>query len=225
MARATCWSPPTGRSSGSGRPATPDPWAAATAATRADVPPVAAIALTPDANGLLAARTGRLVLRVRQPPEPDAVGDRPRPSSRWPTARSDTDPDRGTYCNPYGPCEEWCALFATWVWQHAGVPIPSYPFTGSIYDWAASNTGVLPPTAAPSPGDAVLYGTGPVVDRDLAPRRPGHAGLAGRGHRHHRGGRRPGARTARWPWWSTGPTCRRSPASYNGMPIYAFAVP
>jgi len=24
-------------------------------------------------------------------------------------------------CNPYGPCQEWCASFATWVWQKAGV--------------------------------------------------------------------------------------------------------
>jgi hypothetical protein len=72
-----------------------------------------------------------------------------------------SDPDRGSYCNPYGPCEEWCALFATWVWQRAGVPIPSYPFTGSIYSWAATTTGVLPPSASPVPGDAVLYGTGP----------------------------------------------------------------
>ena len=48
----------------------------------------------------------------------------------------------------------------------AGVPIPSYPFTGSIFDWAAANTGVLPSTGRPVPGDAVLYGTG------LPPRRP-----------------------------------------------------
>ena len=44
------------------------------------------------------------------------------------------DPDtQGPYCNPYGPCEEWCALFATWVWRQAGIPIPSYAFTGDIY--------------------------------------------------------------------------------------------
>ena len=67
----------------------------------------------------------------------------------------------GADCNPYGPCEAWCALFATWVWEQAGVPIPSYAFTGDVYNWAQSASGVLPPSATPSPGDAVLYGTGP----------------------------------------------------------------
>jgi hypothetical protein len=71
------------------------------------------------------------------------------------------DPDSGYYCNPYGPCEEWCALFATWAWEQAGVPIPSYAFTGDIYHWAAVHGAVLAPTTTPDPGDAVLYGTGP----------------------------------------------------------------
>jgi hypothetical protein len=71
------------------------------------------------------------------------------------------DPSTGYFCNPYGPCEEWCALFATWAWQQGGVPIPSYGFTGDIYTWAAYHGAVLPPTAVPVPGDAVLYGTGP----------------------------------------------------------------
>ncbi len=71
------------------------------------------------------------------------------------------DPDTGYFCNPYGPCEEWCALFATWAWQQAGWEIPSYAFTGNIYYWAADHGAVLPPSATPVPGDAVLYGTGP----------------------------------------------------------------
>ena len=72
------------------------------------------------------------------------------------------DPDtEGPYCNPYGPCEEWCALFATWAWEQAGVPIPRYAFTGDIWGWAATYGAVLPPTAMPAVGDAVLYGTGP----------------------------------------------------------------
>ena len=29
---------------------------------------------------------------------------------------------RGSNCTPYGPCEAWCADFATWVWRQAGVP-------------------------------------------------------------------------------------------------------
>jgi hypothetical protein len=73
------------------------------------------------------------------------------------------DPDlgQGAYCNPYGPCEQWCSLFATWVWRQAGVPIPAYPFTGTMFYWAAAHTRLLPAWAMPAPGDAVLFGTGP----------------------------------------------------------------
>jgi CHAP domain len=68
-------------------------------------------------------------------------------------------------CTIYGPCEEWCSLFAAWVWQHAGVPLPGaaalYGYSGSLYTWTREHHGkVLPPTARPAPGDAVFYGTG-----------------------------------------------------------------
>jgi hypothetical protein len=72
----------------------------------------------------------------------------------------------GSNCTIYGPCEEWCSLFAAWVWQHAGVPLPGptalYAYSGSLYTWVAEHHGrVLPPTARPAPGDAVFYGSGP----------------------------------------------------------------
>ena len=71
------------------------------------------------------------------------------------------DAARGPFCNPYGPCEEWCALFTTWAWESVGIPIPRYPFTGSIFGWGQAHGQVLPPWAVPAPGDVVLYGTGP----------------------------------------------------------------
>lgn len=93
----------------------------------------------------------------------------------------------GTNCNPYGPCVEWCSLFVSWVWKRAGVPLEggtaTYAYSGTVYKWAQAHEGgpfavtapgdpplstaenngarVLPPTATPAPGDAVLYGTGP----------------------------------------------------------------
>jgi len=80
-------------------------------------------------------------------------------------AASQVGPDpanqTGPYCNPYGPCEQWCALFLTWVWEHGGIPVPSIPFTGNIYAWAATHGRILPAGALAAPGDAVLYGTGP----------------------------------------------------------------
>jgi hypothetical protein len=72
----------------------------------------------------------------------------------------------GSNCTIYGPCEEWCALFASWVWKHAGVPLPGstavYGYSGSLYIWAKEHGGrILPATATPAPGDAVFYGSGP----------------------------------------------------------------
>jgi CHAP domain len=100
-----------------------------------------------------------------------------------------TESPLGSNCTPYGPCVEWCSLFVAWVWERAGVPLKGgtapYAYSGSIYEWAKAHEAgpslpggpapgespfstatpngarVLPPTATPSPGDAVLFGTGP----------------------------------------------------------------
>ena len=72
--------------------------------------------------------------------------------------------ERGTTnCTKYGPCEEWCSLFATWVWRRAGVAIPKYAFTGDVYRWGlrhhlAYGKGAL---RRAKPGDVLLFGTGP----------------------------------------------------------------
>ena len=135
------------------------------------------------------------------------------------------DPDlQGPFCNPYGPCEEWCALFATWAWEQAGVPIPRYAFTGDIWGWAAAHGRDLPPWAMPAVGDAVLYGTGPqstatsvhvgivtqvwpddaiiTVAGDSGPGRSGYLSTA-----------------------LDGPFLPADSPSYNGVPIYGFAQP
>jgi hypothetical protein len=77
-----------------------------------------------------------------------------------------TEHPAGSSCTKYGPCEEWCSLFVAWVWEHAGIPLPDgttpYAYSGSLYTWVRTHGGqILPPTATPAPGDAVLYGTGP----------------------------------------------------------------
>jgi hypothetical protein len=140
------------------------------------------------------------------------------------SSQIEADPDPGYYCNPYGPCEQWCALFATWAWQQGGVPIPSYAFTGDIYGWAADNGVDLPPTATPDVGDAVLYGTGPwstassvhvglvvqvwpdgaiiTVDGDSGPGTDGALSVT-----------------------INGPFLPADSQSYNDVPIYAYAQP
>jgi hypothetical protein len=187
------------------------------------VPPVAGIALTPDAQGYWLLEPDGWSYSFTNPPSP-APSSTASAIVSIANSQVASDPVRGQFCNPYGPCEEWCALFATWVWEQAGVPIPSYPFTGNIYDWAATTTGVLPPTAAPFPGDAVLYGTGPSSTSTSV-----HVGLV----------------TQVWPDGAivtiegdagpaptgslavviNGPYLPSQSAIYNGMPIYAFARP
>jgi hypothetical protein len=188
-----------------------------------DVPPVAGIALTPDAQGYWLLEPDGWSYAFTNPPSP---APSPTASAIVSAANRQVNSDqvRGQFCNPYGPCEEWCALFATWVWQQAGVPIPSFAFIGSVYDWAASHTGVLPSGASPVPGDAVLYGTGPA-----SPATSIHMGIV----------------TQVWPDGAVvtiegdagpaptgslavvinGPYLPSESAVYNGMPIYAYALP
>jgi hypothetical protein len=134
------------------------------------------------------------------------------------------DPDLGYFCNPYGPCEEWCALFATWVWDVNGIDIPRYAFVGDIYDWAVANGAVLPPTAMPAPGEIVLYGTGPAtvatsvhtgIVADVWPDGAivtveGDAGPGPAGSHNV---------------LINGPFLPSHSAQYNGFPIYAYALP
>jgi hypothetical protein len=72
-------------------------------------------------------------------------------------------PGAGPFCNPYGPCEEWCSLFATWIWQHVGVAVPTLARVSDVFAWAAAQGLVVPPTARPAPGDFVLFGMGPAA--------------------------------------------------------------
>jgi hypothetical protein len=188
----------------------------------ADVPPVAAIARTSDGQGYWLLEPDGWSYTFSSPgsspPDPQAasivlIAD----------SQVASDPYGGSYCNRYGPCEEWCALFATWVWKQAGIPIPQFAFTGDIYSWAAGNTGLIAPTGVPGPGDAVLYGTGPWSTATSL-----HAGLV----------------MQRWPDSAivtiegdagpapsgssavviNGPYLPADSQEYNGMPIYAFAA-
>jgi hypothetical protein len=136
------------------------------------------------------------------------------------------DPDlaEGPYCNPYGPCEQWCALFATWTWEHAGVDIPEYGFVGDVYDWGANlGLDVYPPTV-PQPGDAILYGTGP----DSSNTSP-HMGIVAESWPDGEvitieGDAGPGE-TGQLNVIINGPFMVADSNSYNGFPVYSFVQP
>ncbi|MGO8872190.1 MAG: CHAP domain-containing protein [Acidimicrobiales bacterium] len=186
-----------------------------------DVPPVAGIALTPGGQGYWLLEPDGWSYGFSNPASPPGT-----PSAIVSIAGSqvNSDPDPGSFCNPYGPCEEWCALFATWAWRTAGVPIPSYPFTGSIFDWAAANTAVSPPGATPAPGDDVLYGTGPYSTATSV-----HVGVVVQVWPDGaivtvEGDAGPGP-TGSLAVVINGPFLPSVSPGYNGFPVYAFAQP
>ena len=123
--------------------------------------PTTAIAATPDGQGYWLLQPDDGPIDFRSPPGSTVTAQGAQIVSAA-AARIGLDPAdaQGQFCNPYGPCEPWCALFATWAWQQAGVPVPSDGFVGDVYGWAAANTQVLSPAAAVTPGDAIFYGTG-----------------------------------------------------------------
>jgi hypothetical protein len=192
-----------------------------------DIPPspVTAIAATPDAGGYWLLAPDAWSYSFANPAAPYKLG---YSSAVVAAAASqvggDPDIDEGAFCNPYGPCEEWCSLFATWVWEQAGIPIPRYPFTGDVYSWAAERGNVLFPGWVPAPGDAVLYGTGPqnpatsvhigiivqawpdgsivTVEGDAGPAQSGQLNVV-----------------------INGPYLVSDSSSYNGFPIYAIVQP
>lgn len=155
---------------------------------------------------------------------PSQRGGRAQEIVRLAVSQLGPSPKGGNYCNPYGPCEEWCALFATWVWERAGVPVPRYSLVGNIYRWAARHTRVLPAKDKPAPGDLVLYGTGP-QNAATSP----HVGVVAQVWPDGEidtveGDAGPGPGN----WTSVlmnGPYLPSQSYFANGMPIYGFAVP
>jgi hypothetical protein len=188
-------------------------------------PTTAAIVATPSGKGYWLLQPDSIATSFSSPPD-GANGASGQTAVAVAVSQIGPDPDnsQGAFCNPYGPCEEWCALFATWVWNEVGVGIPRYGFVGSVYDWAAGQGLIRSPSSQPAPGDLVLYGTGPqntatsphmavvaevwpdgaitTVDGDSGPEPYGKYAVV-----------------------FNGPFLPADSMSYNGMPIYAFARP
>ncbi|MGW3121605.1 peptidoglycan-binding protein [Streptomyces sp. NPDC001107] len=66
----------------------------------------------------------------------------------------------GNNCNPYGPCEAWCALFASWAWRQAGVDFHT-AFSGDFYYYGRDHGTLHSGLSDPQPGDAIVFGSGP----------------------------------------------------------------
>lgn len=184
-------------------------------------PPISAIVADPVAPGYWLLDSQGFPVSLDKPGARSAIGARVVSVA---TSQLGPSPEGGNYCNAYGPCEEWCSLFATWAWERAGIPIPRLAFAGAAYDWAAARTRVLPVSARPAPGDLVFYGTGP-EDVATSP----HMGIVAQVWPDGEidtvegdAGPGPGG------WTSVvvnGPYLPSQSYFANGMPIYGYAVP
>jgi hypothetical protein len=66
----------------------------------------------------------------------------------------------GSNCTPYGPCDQWCAMFTTWVWARAGLPAArqtSNYFVPTLNQWARAHGLFRAAGSQPSPGDMALW--------------------------------------------------------------------
>jgi hypothetical protein len=140
-----------------------------------------ALGLTPDwsglvrvrvpADGVLTTEAPALAQAVRPPPDLPGIECQPGsvPASELgervvQIARTQLgvrEHPAGSNCTRYGPCEPWCALFATWVWRRAGVAIPSLAFSGTVYAWALRHSHAYSASTRPRPGWVALFGSGP----------------------------------------------------------------
>jgi hypothetical protein len=188
--------------------------------------PVGAIAATPTGKGYWLLYPDEAAVTFADPTA--AVPETANDAQIVGIAASQLGPNlasaHGAYCNPYGPCEEWCSLFATWVWESVGVAIPRYPFTGSVYEWAAARGVALGPGARPEAGELVLYGTGPqnvftsVHVGVVAQVWPDGAVVTIEGD----SGPEPNGQNA---VTMNGPFLPAYSQQFNGAPVYAFARP
>jgi hypothetical protein len=120
--------------------------------------PTAAIVATPDGRGYWLLQPGDIPTGFADPPPGGGAGIVLTAASQ---VGPNPDAGLGPFCNLYGPCEEWCALFATWVWNQQGIAIPRFAFTGDVYEWGAARGLALGPGQVPAAGDFALFGTGP----------------------------------------------------------------
>jgi hypothetical protein len=124
--------------------------------------PTAAIAATPDGNGYWLLQPDSIDTSFTSTsPVANSAGGLAAVRLAAQQIGPDPNTNSGPFCNPYGPCEEWCALFATWVWDQIGIAIPRLARVSDVFSWAAARGLALPPTSKPRPGDLVLYGASP----------------------------------------------------------------
>jgi hypothetical protein len=97
-------------------------------------------------------------MRIKMPVNLDAKAVRARIVQVAESQIGVSEHPAGSNCTKYGPCEAWCADFATWVWRQAGVPIDRIALVRNLRLWGRDH-GTWKPgyNNNPQPGDFVIF--------------------------------------------------------------------
>jgi hypothetical protein len=97
---------------------------------------------------------------IDQPPPVPVSGDvRSRIVAMAQSQLGQKENPAGSNCTKFGPCEAWCADFATWVWRQAGVStIGRIAWVPSLVEWGKQHgTWKAGADNNPRPGDFVIF--------------------------------------------------------------------
>jgi hypothetical protein len=97
---------------------------------------------------------------IDQPPPVPVSGDlRTRIVGVAKSQIGERENPRGSNCTKFGPCEAWCADFATWVWRQAGVStIGRIAWVPALVQWGKQHgTWKAGYDNNPKPGDLVIF--------------------------------------------------------------------
>ncbi|MHB8439004.1 MAG: CHAP domain-containing protein [Acidimicrobiales bacterium] len=187
--------------------------------------PTIGFAVTPDGGGYWLLQPDAITTSFLPPgPEASIPGGQSVVSLAASQIGPDPDLSQGSYCNPYGPCERWCALFATWAWEQQGFGVPHYAFVGDVYTWATARGLAQGSTTVPAPGDGLIYGTGP-QNASTAPHMAIVAQVWPNGDLITIDGDSGPEPDGQMVVTFNGPFLPSQSQAYNGMPLYAFVRP
>jgi hypothetical protein len=97
-------------------------------------------------------------VRIKLPVDQNANAVRARIVQVAESQIGESEHPPGSNCSKYGPCEAWCADFATWVWRQAGVSIDRIGLVRNLRLWGRDH-GTWKPgyNNNPRPGDFVIF--------------------------------------------------------------------
>ncbi|WP_157641178.1 CHAP domain-containing protein [Longispora albida] len=106
------------------------------------------------AGALLAGVTAIVALTAGQANAAPTLGEKIAAKAKTQVGVKET----GNNCNPYGPCQAWCADFVRWVWKKSGAKTSgTNSLAASFKSYGQANGTYRGRTGTPKVGDAVMF--------------------------------------------------------------------